>query len=844
MAEPNNLTTLAKRLRPFIKQAAQEMVPVTPYDHGDLTGLGDDDHTQYVHNSTGRTILAQHQFAPNVAQAPFSLGANAQGQLVTGLRADQLNKSVIAGAGLTGGGGLTEDRTLTVGAGLGLTVNADDVALTMPGTLSISSANAAAGSHTHAITSNSNPGAAAAILASDANGYLQLVRLGVGITPSYPLHVIGEARIDGDLTFVGAQSIATTTDNLTLSPAGDLITDPVGNDILPATGYDINIGMLTKKYLSLHAAELWVETLVAQDTIATIGGRILVGPTTTLTTDLALASTSMIVKHNQMVLADTGYLEANASVEFIAIHGVELAGVSIALNYFFVAGDVDDQYPDTSIFHISGTGSINDKTWTVDHTTVVGGPYTRIYTTDDITDATIAGGHIDWRALTSAGPFTYPVVTRNLDGTGANDWTAGDAIFNTGNTGDGFIDLYSISAVHGPTKYGPTIVGNVRASTAYADFAERWAIGNLNGLYGYGTDLYGAAFGQYASGKANVTIDETNGFRLRSYTTDILQIKNSDGKGYIVGSLYLDTNGGIYQGTGTFASPTTGLKIWNDSGVGRIGGYNATVLQWYAGTDGKLYAGGGAVFLSEGGFGLALPAVSSSVSSVSWYKSGAAHMGLYGYDDTSTNELDIAVSSIASENSLLLLKANAPTTYQATLYMRAQSGGSISSLGVIAHDDDAGFGYSTVDFRVGGGLYVGSTGVDPDAGKLYVAYEDANNADQADIVIFRRNTTHASHAADNFGTNINWQLEDDTTENQTAFAIKVYWIDSATATRKARANFYAYDTTYRFALGIEGSGSAPMLGFFGTAPIVKPTGVAVTAAGIHAALIALGLIAA
>lgn len=37
-----------------------------------------------------------------------------------------------AGAGLTGGGDLSADRTFTVGAGAGLTVNADDVALTIP----------------------------------------------------------------------------------------------------------------------------------------------------------------------------------------------------------------------------------------------------------------------------------------------------------------------------------------------------------------------------------------------------------------------------------------------------------------------------------------------------------------------------------------------------------------------------------------------------------------------------------------------------------------------------------------------------------------------------------------
>lgn len=70
----------------------------------------------------------------------------------------------VAGAGLTLAGNI-----LAVGAGLGITVNADDVALTTPGTLSTSSTNASAGSHTHAITTT-NAGAASTVMATDASG--------------------------------------------------------------------------------------------------------------------------------------------------------------------------------------------------------------------------------------------------------------------------------------------------------------------------------------------------------------------------------------------------------------------------------------------------------------------------------------------------------------------------------------------------------------------------------------------------------------------------------------------------------------------------------------------------
>ncbi len=44
--------------------------------------------------------------------------------------------------------------------------------------------------------------------------------------------------------------------------------------------------------------------------------------------------------------------------------------------------------------------------------------------------------------------------------------------------------------------------------------------------------------------------------------------------------------------------------------------------------------------------------------------------------------------------------------------------------------------------------------------------------------------------------------------------------------------------------GVQLGATGEDLGFYGTAPIAKPTGVAVSAAGVHAALVTLGLIAA
>jgi hypothetical protein len=82
--------------------------------------------------------------------------------------------TITAGAGLTGGGDLTANRTLNIGAGSGITVNADDVALTTPGGLSATSTNTAAGSHTHAIAASANPGAAESLLKTTTAGLLTL----------------------------------------------------------------------------------------------------------------------------------------------------------------------------------------------------------------------------------------------------------------------------------------------------------------------------------------------------------------------------------------------------------------------------------------------------------------------------------------------------------------------------------------------------------------------------------------------------------------------------------------------------------------------------------------------
>ena len=86
-----------------------------------------------------------------------------------------------------------------------------------------------------------------------------------------------------------------------------------------------------------------------------------------------------------------------------------------------------------------------------------------------------------------------------------------------------------------------------------------------------------------------------------------------------------------------------------------------------------------------------------------------------------------------------------------------------------------------------------------------------------------------------------------------------FWVEDASANREMVGNIDVVNTVAAHAtqaaqmrlsvlgtdiLTIEKNNGEMRTGFFGKTPVAKPTGVAVTAAGIHAALVTLGLIAA
>jgi len=168
------------------------------------------------------------------------------------------------GLGTFAGNGLDFiNGQFVVGQGAGLTVSSTTVALTQPGTLTVSTSNTASGNHTHQITSTSNA-TNASLLASDSNGYLRLVRLGLGMAPTRPLDVTGDAGFTGQViagsgAFSGTVNI-TNGGDLTVGSVLQVNTagTRVGINRAPDQQFDLDVaGAIRGQYLiGKHAIQL------------------------------------------------------------------------------------------------------------------------------------------------------------------------------------------------------------------------------------------------------------------------------------------------------------------------------------------------------------------------------------------------------------------------------------------------------------------------------------------------------------------------------------------------------------------------------------------------------------
>lgn len=176
-------------------------------------------------------------------------------------------------------------------------------------------------------------------------------------------------------------------------------------------------------------------------------------------------------------------------------------------------------------------------------------------------------------------------------------------------------------------------------------------------------------------------------------------------------------------------------------------------------------------------------------------------------------------------------------TNTATEVLRLQSSLAGDATNYTALRIDPTNGVSVVPTGTGSGRLFTSNGY------VEAITSDAGTTNVSTGFIYRHRTSGTPAA--NFGTSFFCLADTNGSDDRTLFYVPSYWTDATDASRKSRTDFYAYDSAgARLAYSIGANGSSVLMGFFGTAPIAKPTGVAVTAAGIHAALVSLGLIAA
>jgi len=137
----------------------------------------------------------------------------------------------------------------------------------------------------------------------------------------------------------------------------------------------------------------------------------------------------------------------------------------------------------------------------------------------------------EWLLVTAdlgSGSYT---VTRDLAGSygaGANpQWTKGTSVTNYGQSGAGGLYLTASDTNN------PYMSVYTHAGAPWTTLTTHLRVGNLNGYLGYVADIFGFGAGSSSGTNANITVETTNGIRLRKGTTD---------------SIVLDTSGNITVG--------------------------------------------------------------------------------------------------------------------------------------------------------------------------------------------------------------------------------------------------------------------------------------------------------
>lgn len=174
-----------------------------------------------------------------------------------------------------------------------------------------------------------------------------------------------------------------------------------------------------------------------------------------------------------------------------------------------------------------------------------------------------------------------------MAGTANVTYRAGMGVPDYGISGQGFI-IQTADQTNSPYLQMATHAATFSSSDANGTLTltPRMRLGNLNGSYGYASDLYGFGTGEYGvASKAWVTVEQTNGIRMGSNVTTRISL-NPNGSGFLANSaIAWDTSGNLtVTANATIAGWTVNSTSLSNGGTHIAAGVDAPgsgTIAWF-----------------------------------------------------------------------------------------------------------------------------------------------------------------------------------------------------------------------------------------------------------------------
>jgi hypothetical protein len=169
------------------------------------------------------------------------------------------------------------------------------------------------------------------------------------------------------------------------------------------------------------------------------------------------------------------------------------------------------------------------------------------------TGGTITAEYFQVGSLVSGTTYN---VTRNLSGLGAKNWAQGVPFVVLGTTGTGRMDVLAYD--------GKPRLQVVEQGATYNAQTPRLVLGNLNGYYGYSSDINGLAVG--VTGGARLLVEPTNGIQIYGSDNDPKVTIDAVGNAIFDGYVTVGTGRNMIRNSDCTVA-TTDWNIFTNTGL-------------------------------------------------------------------------------------------------------------------------------------------------------------------------------------------------------------------------------------------------------------------------------------